>query len=37
MAVTTGCHGCGCCKIVCPSSLPLSDLILRENNEAAYA
>ncbi|MCL2271621.1 MAG: SLBB domain-containing protein [Treponema sp.] len=22
-AETTGCYGCGCCKLVCPSSLPL--------------
>jgi electron transport complex protein RnfC len=21
------CHGCGCCELVCPSSLPLSDMI----------
>jgi electron transport complex protein RnfC len=22
------CHGCGCCELVCPSSLPLSDMIM---------
>jgi electron transport complex protein RnfC len=22
-----GCHGCGCCEVVCPSRLPLSDVI----------
>jgi electron transport complex protein RnfC len=23
----TGCHGCGCCEVVCPSRLPLSTVI----------
>jgi electron transport complex protein RnfC len=24
------CHGCGCCEVVCPSRLPLSRVILRD-------
>jgi electron transport complex protein RnfC len=24
----SGCHGCGCCEVVCPSRLPLSGVIL---------
>jgi electron transport complex protein RnfC len=28
------CHGCGCCDLVCPSSLPLSDVIMgRRRND----
>jgi len=32
-AGSTCCHGCGCCKIVCPSALPLSETILGKNPE----
>jgi electron transport complex protein RnfC len=33
-AEKTGCHGCGCCKIVCPSSLPLLKTFLEREQEA---
>jgi len=32
-----GCHGCGCCKIVCPSALPLVETILEKNQEGISA
>jgi len=30
------CHGCGCCELVCPSSLPLSDMIMGKIRENSY-
>jgi electron transport complex protein RnfC len=27
------CHGCGCCELVCPSHLPLSNVIMRKSPE----
>jgi len=31
------CHGCGCCEVVCPSCLPLSDVIMGKAAGALYA
>jgi len=31
------CHGCGCCEVVCPSHLPLSDVIMGKSPEDKYA
>ena len=30
------CHGCGCCELVCPSSLPLSDMIMGKIRGNSY-
>jgi electron transport complex protein RnfC len=34
--VSQECHGCGCCELVCPSSLPLSDIITGKIRENVY-
>jgi electron transport complex protein RnfC len=31
------CHGCGCCELVCPSSLPLSDMIMGKMRRNCHA
>lgn len=31
------CHGCGCCEVVCPSRLPLTDVILGRAQEEQRA
>ena len=33
----TGCYGCGCCKIVCPSSLPLLKTFQERVQEVSIA
>jgi electron transport complex protein RnfC len=33
---SSGCHGCGCCKIVCPSALPLAEAIYSNNQGASF-